>query len=116
VKEGIIAKVGNLEISAEEFNDRLQLSPFFTDRKENPDSMKRKFLFSLIAEKLWAQKAHDNHLDTMEIYINSMNALEELFLKNELYKFKITNKIEISGTEISQGLQKFSKLLKFRNL
>jgi parvulin-like peptidyl-prolyl isomerase len=111
VKEGIIAKVGNLEISAEEFNDRLQLSPFFTDRKENPDSMKRKFLFSLIAEKLWAQKAHDNHLDTMEIYINSMNALEELFLKNELYKFKITNKIEISGTEISQGLQKFSKLL-----
>ena len=111
MKEGIIAKVGNLEISAEEFNDRLQLSPFFTDRKENPDSMKRKFLFSLIAEKLWAQKAHDNHLDTMEIYINSMNALEELFLKNELYKFKITNKIEISGTEISQGLQKFSKLL-----
>jgi len=111
VKEGIIAKVGNLEIAAEEFNDRLQLSPFFTDTKENPDSMKRKFLFSLIAEKLWAQKAHDNHLETMEIYINSMNALEELLLKNELYKFKITNKIEISGTEISQGLQKFSKLL-----
>lgn len=111
MKEGIIAKVGNLEIAAEEFNDRLQLSPFFTDTKENPDSTKRKFLFSLIAEKLWAQKAYDDHLDTMEIYINSMNVLEELLLKNELYKSEITNKIEINGTEISRGLQKFAKLL-----
>ena len=109
--EKIIARVGNENITTEEFATRYQLMPHFTDKKEDLDSAKRKFLYSLIAEKLWAKKAQENRLDTSEAFKLSMNSLKSLLLKDELYRKVVLDKIKITNDEVRDGVRKFNYML-----
>ncbi|MCL6100068.1 MAG: peptidylprolyl isomerase [Bacteroidetes bacterium] len=109
-----VAHVGGENISAEEFKFRYEFMPHFTDKQEEADSSKRKFLYSLIAEKLWAAQAQKEKLDTTENVRYSMSSLENLLLRDELYRKAVMNNVKITAAELKDGLWKFSLLLSIR--
>ncbi|MFA3783956.1 peptidylprolyl isomerase [Melioribacteraceae bacterium 4301-Me] len=111
-EEDVVARVGNINITVEEFKNRFQLTPFFTDKNnEDIDTTKKEFLYSLIAEKLWSQKAMQDGLDSSIVYKLSISSLKELLLKDELYRKVILDSVLISGNEIKKGVTKFMKEL-----
>jgi hypothetical protein len=58
--ENTVAQIGSEKISSQEFKLRFELSPYIPSNKHiDPDSIKYDFLYSLIAEKLWAKEAED---------------------------------------------------------
>lgn len=62
--ESVVAHIGNDKITAREFKLRLELSPYIPkDQSMSKDSVKYDFLYSLIAEKLWALKAKEQGIE-----------------------------------------------------
>ncbi len=105
-----LVKVGNTEISEEEFLNRYQLSPHFTDHELNADSSRMTFLYSLIAEKLWALEGAKMINDSSGVFNLSMNSLKKMFLKDELYREVIEKNINISPAAIDSGLMRFAEI------
>ena len=104
----ILAKIGANEIAVENFKNRYEFMPHLNNFDDDPEIVKREFLYSLIAEKLWALEAADKRFDTLEIVKYSIESLRRLLIKDELYKHEIEPKIKISNEEINSGLQRIA--------
>ncbi len=96
-----VAKVGNEEISTKEFKMRYELMPRISKDYYSVDSLKKEFLHSLIAEKLWAEEAKRERLDTLEYLKYFIKNIEKLLVKDELYKKEVDSKIKITDREVS---------------
>ncbi|MBE2279427.1 MAG: hypothetical protein IAE91_03465 [Ignavibacteriaceae bacterium] len=115
-----VAESKFFSISVEEFYDRFHFSSHLTGERVSLDSLKKSFLYSLIAEKLWAQRAKQELLDTNEIFRLSLSTLRKLLVKDNLYYENIEKKIFIDEDKIADALFKFSftiniKLLAINN-
>jgi len=111
-QNSVLAVAGGQEITSAEFKFRFELMPHFTDDDDdNPDSMKVKFLYSLVAEKLWAMQAETEGIANLQDVVYSLKTLKKFFLRDELYKKMIDSKIKITGKEIINGLHKYGKTL-----
>jgi len=75
-------------------------------RKSTVESSKIEFLFSLIAEKLWALEALDRKLDTTEVMKFTTKSFEKMFVRDVLFQKEIKDKISITNVEIFDGLIK----------
>jgi parvulin-like peptidyl-prolyl isomerase len=107
-----VARVGNLKISDQEFLERYEMTPGFNrQRKNSTESNKIEFLFTLVAEKLWAIEALNRNLDTTEAIKFSTKAFEKMFVRDALFKKEIRDKIIITDQELSAGLVKNSTKL-----
>ncbi len=108
----IVAAVGSIKITAEEFADRYEFSPH-PRKKESLDSAldKKEFLYTLIAEKLLAQKAKSLKLDTAKDVKDQLGHLEKLFVRDALYKKEVTNKVKITPELITEGERRSSEIL-----
>ncbi len=63
-----VATVGNTTISSSEFLQRYEFTPLFRKNiKRMTEALKVEFLYSLIAEKLWALQAKDMGYDTTNV-------------------------------------------------
>ncbi|NWG27443.1 MAG: peptidyl-prolyl cis-trans isomerase, partial [Ignavibacteriaceae bacterium] len=102
----VVAKVGVSEITIEEFRDRYEFMPHLNYSNDDVDTVKKEFLFSLIAEKLWALEGAQKRFDTLESVKYSLEALRRLLIKDELYKTEVEPKIKISNDEMNTGLQR----------
>ncbi|HSW54767.1 MAG TPA: peptidylprolyl isomerase [Ignavibacteriaceae bacterium] len=102
----IIATVGASEITIEEFRDRYEFMPHLNYSNYNQDTVKKEFLYSLIAEKLWALEGAQKRFDTLESVQYSLESLRRLLIKDELYKTVVEPKIQISSEEMNIGLQR----------
>jgi len=99
-----VAKVGNLSISKDEFLERYEFTPLFGKNKKGMrESLKLEFLYSLIAEKLWALEAENLKLDTMQVMKFASEEYEKMFVRDALYRKEIKNKIKVSEDEIIEG-------------
>lgn len=102
-----IARVGNIEISEDEFLERYEMTPRFNRQKKNStESNKIEFLFTLIAEKLWALEALDRNLDTTEAIKFVTKSFEKMFVRDALFNKEIRDKIIVSDQDMSYGLEK----------
>jgi hypothetical protein len=101
-----LAKVGASEITVEEYRDRYEFMPHLNYLNDDVDTVKKEFLYSLIAEKLWSLEGTQKRFDTLESVKYSLEALRRLLIKDELYKTEVEPKIKISNDEISAGLQR----------
>ena len=101
-----VAKVGNEEISAKEFKMRYELMPRISKDYYSTDSLKKEFLHSLIAEKLWAEEAKSEGLDTLEYLKYFIKNIEKLLVKDALYKKEVDSKIKITDKAISLAERK----------
>lgn len=102
-----VAKVGNIEISDEEFLKRYEFTPAFNrQNKSNTESKKIEFLFTLVAEKLWALEAMNQKFDTTEVIRFITKSFEKMFVRDYLFKTEVKDKILITEQDISAGLVK----------
>jgi parvulin-like peptidyl-prolyl isomerase len=102
-----VARVGNLAISDKEFLQRYEMTPGPNrHRKSTVESSKIEFLFSLIAEKLWALEASDRNLDTTEVMRFTTKSFEKMFVRDLLFQKEIKDKISITDEEVFDGLIK----------
>lgn len=107
----ILGKIGSDIITVDEFKNRFEFMPHFNYSNSNIDTIKKEFLYSLIAEKLWALEANALQLDTIETIKHSLHSLKNLFIKDELYKQEVESKVVITNDEISKGLSRVTRLL-----
>ena len=106
-----IAKIGSDKIIVEEFQNRFDFMPHLNYSSSNIDSIKKEFLYSLVAEKLWALEADELQIDTIESVKLSMKSLEKLFVKDELFKEEVESKVNLTSSEISTGLYRVTRIL-----
>jgi parvulin-like peptidyl-prolyl isomerase len=107
----VLARVGQNKITLEEFKNRFEFMPHLNYSNQNIDSLKKEFLLSLIAEKLWALEADELSIDTLENVRYSLKTLENLFVRDELYKKEVESKIDVTDQEIKNDFAKIKKLL-----
>lgn len=111
-----LAKVGPQVITVEEFRNRYEFMPHLNYSSDNKDTLKKEFLYSLIAEKLWALEGIEKGLDTLEIVKNSLMTLEKLFVKDELFRSEVESKITLTSDEISKGLLRVGRTISVKIL
>lgn len=111
-KDNSVAKVGDISISDDEFLERFEMTPGINRQvKGNIESQKIEFLFSLIAEKLWALESLSRKQDTTEVMRFATQAFEKMFVRDAMFARDIKEQIKISDKELSDGLNRsLSKL------
>ena len=113
----VIAKIGNTELTKDEFRLRYELSPrILSNNSENKDSLELKLLYSLIAEKLWAIEAVDKGLANSENYKFFYSPIEKIYVRDELFRIEVKDKVKVTDDDISKGLSKYVKILQVRTL
>ncbi len=112
-----VAKVGNLSISKNEFLQRYEFTPLFgKNKKRMRESLKLEFLYSLIAEKLWALEAENQRLDTMQVMKFAEEEYEKMFVRDALFRKEIQNKVKVTEKEIIEGFIRKNTTLKVNYL
>ncbi|HEX9251386.1 MAG TPA: hypothetical protein VF870_04045, partial [Ignavibacteriaceae bacterium] len=102
-----VAQIGTEKITSQEFKLRFELSPYIpSDKNIDPDSIKYDFLYSLIAEKLWAKEAEDLGVTNIDKFNFVFKPLEDMFMRNALFKIEVEDKVFISADDIANGIIK----------
>ena len=105
----ILATVGSIQITEQEFLERFELTPQFgSHRKRLIDINKLDFLYTLIAEKLWTIEAQKENLNTETAFRTALNSIEKMFVRDALYRNEILQKINISDAEFIQAKMRHS--------
>jgi hypothetical protein len=116
-QSGIIAKIGNKELTKDEFKNRYELSPrIISDDFENTDSLKLKFLYSLIAEKLWSMEAVDKGLAASDVFNFYFTPIEKLYIRDEVFRLEIKDKVQVTDEDRARGISKYVKILKIKSI
>jgi len=110
--DNIIAIVGNDKIFIDDFIKRYELTPqLYAGMVGSEESAKKEFLYSLIAEKLWALEAESAGLSKSELISSAYKAIEKMYVRDALYRKVILDKVEISDEYIIDAFQRSSKIL-----
>lgn len=111
--KGIVAKVGNNVITGEEFSERYEFTPQFRKQiKQMRNSLKLEFLYSLVAEKLWADESAIEGFDTTEAIKFAGEQIEKMYVRDELFSREIKDKVQISALELIRGTARSNIKLK----
>lgn len=111
--ESVVARIGNETITVKEFKLRYELSPYIPSNKDiDPDSLKYDFLYSLIAEKLWSKDAEEMGLTKSNEFNFIFSPLEEMFVRDALFKIEVEDKILLSAYDVENGILKSQSKLK----
>lgn len=107
IKENVVAEIGGEKITDKEFLFRLELSPFITHKSAwNQDSLKSDFLFSLVAERLWYLDALEKGLSESEDFRFYFKPIEDIFLRDALFKNEIDDKVKLSAEDVASAINK----------
>lgn len=108
--ESIVVKIGNEKITAKDFKLRIELSPYIPAKKgidqQSEKEFKNDFLYSLIAEKLWALEAERLGISSTERFRFYFKPLEDVFVRDALFKREVDDKVKLSANDINVGIQK----------
>ncbi|MCU7493885.1 MAG: hypothetical protein HF314_03420 [Ignavibacteria bacterium] len=117
VEDQVVAKVGNRTINASDIKERFALTPWPRNEKDKySDDPKTDFLYTLIAEKLLAQKAQELGYDSSAIMNSAFKTVEKMYVRDALYKHEISSKINITNGELDKAVQKNRYKLKLECL
>ena len=109
-----IAKVGGKTIGTQEFKLRFELMPHYSRKQFNEDSSKIDLLNSIITEKVLSEQAEKENLDTTEYYKLSIQQIENLYVRDAMYKADIDNKVNITPKDLQSALNRRAKTLLVR--
>ena len=117
LNDKVVATVGNLKITASEFQERYEFTPLFRKHiKRMTQALKVEFLYSLIAEKLWALQAEDMGYDTTHVMKFVTRKFENMFVRDALYHREIKDKVKVTDKEILQGYHRYNYKLEVNYL
>ena len=109
----VVAEVGNEKITAMDFKIRFELSPYIpNNRNIDSDSIKYDFIYSLISEELWYKEAEKLGLSNTVDFDFYFNPLEDLFVRDALFKLEVKDKVTLSANDINNGIMKLQTKLK----
>jgi len=112
IDQATIASVGNDIITADEFIERYELTPqIYAAMIGAEEATKKEFLYSIIAEKLWALEAESIGLDKSELILSKYKAIEKMFVRDALYKEEILDKVHISDEYLAEAFRRNSLIL-----
>jgi hypothetical protein len=103
IKNEIVAEVGPLKITAEEFIYNYEFGPAFPKRKDNS---KQTHLNYMINEKLLALDGYEKGLMEKEFAKGMYSDIESDLITEELFKKEILPKVDINGSEIEKVIDK----------
>ncbi|MEN8192697.1 MAG: peptidyl-prolyl cis-trans isomerase [Bacteroidota bacterium] len=90
----IIAEVGPIKVTAEEFKKRYEFVPHVGRHIQGREErLKAETIYSIISEKLWALEAEELGFDTTAVMNYSFQAVEEMYLRDALYQKEIKSKL-----------------------
>jgi parvulin-like peptidyl-prolyl isomerase len=112
----IIAKVGEEEITVDEFKKRFELVPQINQPGKSKEARKAELLYTIIAEKLWAQEAERLGLDTTNVMQYTFENLKKMYTRDALYKNEIEDKINIDEEKVRKVLFRSRKKLNLQFL
>ncbi len=104
-----LARVGSSVITGRDLIERIELMPW--EGKENPaqhDSSKIKALNSLVAERLLAMEGKHLNIGSDHQTELKIRNMEKMFVRDELFKREVKQKVSVSEHEIRIGLAKFA--------
>jgi len=111
-EETILARVGNITVTQNEFKQRYELMPQIgRENLEIKDDLKRNLIYSIVAEKLWALYAEETGLDTSDIMKYTYKAIEKMYLRDALYKIEVQNKAKVPEEEYIKAVLKNNVIL-----
>lgn len=112
-----LLQTGNRVITKDEFEKRYELSPHLgSTGKKNMQEKEYEFLYSLLAEKLWAQDAERIGLDTAKSIVTTTTAFENMFIRDALYMKEVRNKIQLSNEQLLKAIDRQRKTLEVKYL
>jgi hypothetical protein len=106
-----LVKFSNDIITSDQYLNRCDFSYPLKKNNISDDSLKKEFLFSLIAERLWASECEKMNLDTSGEFQSALYPVRKFFIVDELFNDEIISKIEITPHDISDGMSKFRENL-----
>jgi len=102
--ETIIAEAGDLIITETEFKLRYELAPQLSREVKGRElENKYEFLYTLLAEKLWALQARKIGLDTTDIMRYTFRAIEKMYVRDALYMDEIQSGVKITPAELEEA-------------
>jgi hypothetical protein len=110
-KEEIVAKIGNFNLSAQEFLFNYEFGPAYLKRTSQS---KKKYLNIMIYEKLLAIDGYNKEIDQRESVVRSCKAYEEDIMTEELFKDEVMSEVFVTDEEIENELPLEQKHLSFR--
>ena len=111
VNSKVVAKIGDKEITDSEFRARFELMPHITERQHDEDSIKLDFLYSLVAEKLWALEAENLGYASSEVIKQSIADIEKMYVRDALFKKEVESKTSFTEKDAIRGMKKALTLL-----
>lgn len=100
-----LALVNGDPITSDEFITRFELTVYpGKGLNADLDEVKREFLYSMVAEKLLANKSSmsSSGQDSNEEYIK--NEVKAIFLRDALYRKEVLSKVQVSEAELQKGI------------
>ncbi|HOJ19495.1 MAG: hypothetical protein GX452_09500 [Ignavibacteriales bacterium] len=112
-QDKVVAKIGNQTITLDEFRKRYQLTPQYERSGQyTEEAAIMKFMYSIIAEKLWALEAENLGMDTSSLMQNTFKALEKMHVRDGLFRSEIESKVSYNENDLMTGLQRMRTDLK----
>ncbi len=94
------------KITSEEFLNRMNFSFPVKHAGLSADSLKKQFLYSLVAEKLWAAEAYRQRLDTLESLQAVFTPIYKAYVVDALYQQEVASKVVILPADIVHEMEK----------
>lgn len=107
----IVADVGNIKITAQEFLTSYEFGPAFIKREKNS---LRRYLDFMIYEKLLAFDGYSRGMDSAEDVSMMLSDIEGDLATEQLYRNDIWDKLSISEAEIAEGINKEQTMIQLK--
>ena len=107
-KDEIIAEVGTIKITAEEFFYSYEFGPAFPKRKSNSKETQLNYI---INEKLLALDGYEKNIFKQDFAKELFNEIHSDLATEELFRKEILPKVEINENEIEKVIEK--KLIEY---
>ncbi len=107
-----VAVIGAVPVLATELRQRLELMPWpGKERTSRNDSIRIRALHGLVAERLLSYEAVRLDLVEDEVSRRMKRGLENLLLRDELYRREVTEKSRPNNQQILNGIERFARQL-----
>jgi hypothetical protein len=100
----VLARVGDMFITEQEFLQRLEMLPSAMRRQGRPEETKTALLYSLIAEKLLAGEGRARHLDEDSLFIRRMDDVKRMLARDQLYREEVQQAVRVTREELRTGM------------
>lgn len=108
----IIARVGSRTVTVQEFTERMILSPYmYKGSREARELLMKDFLYSILAEKLFAEEGISAGFEEDDIIKITYKAVEKMYLRDALWRDEIASKVELKDEEIIREYRRASIVL-----